>query len=215
MYKPLFIRQGAPDRGKYMRLGNCYTEWDDCGTGNGDSYLFHGAAARYVCSGSSSCKDYALPNNLSYNINYFPVSYIYSTKATQNDPAFAINVQSKGTAGERTAIQTNGAIRGVLAPNVEITKWGGTIQYGVGVVLCTNTSTITLTLPENPVEGQTLIIIQKGTGRVNLNPGSKTIYWGGSTRTSTNQFFSSTTGQFTILVYTDSAWQLQFMNSHP
>lgn len=215
MYKPLFIRQGAPDRGKYMRLGNCYTEWDDCGTGNGDSYLFHGAAARYVCSGSSSCKDYALPNNLSYNINYFPVSYIYSTKTTQNDPAFAINVQSKGTAGERTAIQTNGAIRGVLAPNVEITKWGGTIQYGVGVVLCTNTSTITLTLPENPVEGQTLIIIQKGTGRVNLNPGSKTIYWGGSTRTSTNQFFSSTTGQFTILVYTDSAWQLQFMNSHP
>ena len=212
MYKPLFIRQGAPDRGKYMRLGNCYTEWDDCGTGNGDSYLFHGAAARYVCSGSSSCKDYALPNNLSYNINYFPVSYIHSTKATQNDPAFAINVQSKGTAGERTAIQTNGAIRGVLAPNVEITKWGGTIQYGVGVVLCTNTSTITLTLPENPVEGQTLIIIQRDTGRVYLNPGMKTIHCGGSTRTSTNQFYSDTAGQFNILVYANSAWQLQWMN---
>lgn len=215
MYKPLFIRQGAPDVGKYMRLGNCYTEWDDCMTGNGDSYLFNGVAARYVCSGSSSCKNYALPENLSYNLNYFPVSYIYSTKATRNDPAFAINVQSKGTVGERTAIQTNAAIRGVFAPNVKIMRWSDTIQYGVGVVLCTNTSTITLTLPENPVEGQTLIIIQKGTGRVNVNPGTKTIYWGGSTRTSTNQFFSSTTGQFTILVYADSAWQLQFMNSHP
>lgn len=212
MYKPLFIRQGAPDKGKYMRLGNYYTEWDDCGTGNGDSYLFNGAAARYVCSGSSICKNYALPTNLSYNNNYFPVSYIYSTKATQNDPAFAINVQPKGTPGTRTAIQTNGAIRGVLAPNVEIMQWGGTIQYGVGVVLCTNNDTRTLTLPENPVEGQTLIIIQKGTGRVYLNPGKKTIYCGTS---SANNFYSDTTGQFTILVYANSAWQLQWINCRP
>lgn len=212
MYKPLFIRQGAPDMGKYMRLGNYYTEWDDCGTGNGDSYLFNGAAARYVCSGSNICKNYALPTNLSYNNNYFPVSYIYSTKATQNDPAFAINVQPKGTPGTRTAIQTNGAIRGVLAPNVEIMQWGGTIQYGVGVVLCTNNDTRTLTLPENPVEGQTLIIIQKGTGRVYLNPGKRYIYCGAS---SVNNFYSDTTGQFTILVYANSAWQLQWMNYRP
>lgn len=212
MYKPLFIRQGAPDMGKYMRLGNYYTEWDDCGTGNGDSYLFNGAAARYVCSGSNICKNYALPTNLSYNNNYFPVSYIYSTKATQNDPAFAINVQQKGTPGTRTAIQTNGAIRGILAPNVEIMQWGGTIQYGVGVVLCTNNDTRTLTLPENPVEGQTLIIIQKGTGRVYLNPGKRYIYCGAS---SANNFCSDTTGQFTILVYANSAWQLQWVNSRP
>lgn len=210
MYKPLFIRQGAPDVGRYMRLGNYYTEWDDCGTGNGDSYLFNGAAARYVCSGSNICKNYALPTNLSYNNNYFPVSYIYSTKATQNDPAFAINVQPKGTPGTRTAIQTNGAIRGVLAPNVEIMQWGGTIQYGVGVVLCTNNDTRTLKLPENPVEGQTLIIIQKGTGRVYLNPGKRYIYCGAS---SANNFYSDTTGQFTILVYANSAWQLQWMSS--
>lgn len=212
MYKPLFIRQGVPDTGKYMRLGNYYTEWDDCGTGNGDSYLFNGAAARYVCSGSNICKNYALPTNLPYNNNYFPVSYIYSTKATRNDPAFAINVQPKGTPGTRTAIQTNGAIRGVLAPNVEIMQWGGTIQYGVGVVLCTNNDTRTLTLPENPVEGQTLIIIQKGTGRVYLNPGKRYIYCGAS---SANNFYSDTTGQFTILVYANSAWQLQWMNYRP
>lgn len=212
MYKPLFIRQGAPDMGKYMRLGNCYTEWDDCGNGNGDSYLFNGAAARYVCSGSNICKNYALPTNLSYNNNYFPVSYIHSTKDTQNDPAFAINIQPKGTPGTRTAIQTNGAIRGVLAPNVEIMRWGGTIQYGVGVVLCTNNDTRTLTLPENPIEGQTLIIIQKGTGRVYLNPGKKTIYCGTS---SANNFYSDTTGQFTILVYANGAWQLQWMNYRP
>lgn len=217
MYKPLFIRQGAPDRGKYMRLGNCYTEWDDCGTGNGDSYLFHGAAARYVCSGSSSCKDYALPNNLSYNINYFPVSYIYSIKATQNDPAFAINVQSKGTAGERTAIQTNAAIRGVLAPNPMSASYSQTIPNGIGVVICTNGSDMTLTLPVNPLEGQTLIIIQGSTSKVYIvPPKGDTIYWDGQTRYDTgNRFYSGTIGQFTILVFIRGAWQLQFMNNRP
>lgn len=213
MYKPLFIRQGAPDRGKYMRLGNCYTEWDDCGTGNGDSYLFHGAAARYVCSGSSSCKDYALPNNLSYNINYFPVSYIYSIKATQNDPAFAINVQqAKGTTGERTAIQTNAAIRGVLAPNSMSASYTRTIPNGIGVVICTNGSDITLTLPVNPLEGQTLIIIQSRASRVYIVPyGDEKIYCHGQTRDKNNKFYSGTIGQFNIFVYVRGAWQLQWL----
>lgn len=212
MYKPLFIRQGAPDRGKYMRLGNCYTEWDDCGTGNGDSYLFHGAAARYVCSGSSSCKGYALPNNLSYNINYFPVSYIYSFKATQNDPAFAINVQSKGTAGERTAIQTNAAIRGVLAPNSMSVSYSQTIPNGIGVVICTNGSDMTLTLPVNPLEGQTLIIIQGSASRVYIVPyGDEKIYCHGQTRDKNNKFYSGTIGQFNIFVYVRGAWQLQWL----
>ena len=127
MYKPLFIRQGAPDAGKYMRLGNCYTEWDDSGFGFDHSYLFNGASARYVCGGvESECKKYVLPTDLTYNTNYFPVSYIYSIKSSPNDPAFAINVQkAKNTTGERTAIQTNGAIRGVLAPNSMSISWDG------------------------------------------------------------------------------------------
>lgn len=212
MYKPLFIRQGAPDRGKYMRLGNCYTEWDDCLTGNGDSYLFNGAAARYVCSGSSSCKDYALPNNLSYNINYFPVSYIYSTKATQDDPAFAINVQSSGTKGERTAIQTNAAIRGVLAPNSMSANYTQTIPNGIGVVICTNGSDMTLTLPANPLEGQTLIIIQGNANKVHIVPyGDEKIYCHGQTRDKNNKFYSGTIGQFNIFVYVRGAWQLQWL----
>ena len=220
MYKPMFVRQGSPDDNVYMRLGHQFTEWDDGNISGGNkNYFFVGAAARYVCSGDrNSCDRTALPVGLKYSSYYSelkPAAYIYSIKTLQDDPAFAINVQSLGTAGERTAIKTNAAICGVFAPNVITVLNNHTIPYGVGVVLCTNTSTITLTLPENPVEGQTLIIIQKGAGRVNLNPGAKTIYWGGSTRTSTNQFFSSTTGQFNILVYVDRAWQLQFMNSRP
>lgn len=219
MYKPLFIRQGAAENGKYMRLGNYYTEWDDCGTGNGDSYLFNGASARYVCSGSSNCTYYALPMDLSYNTGYFPVSYIYATKATQDDPAFAINVvKTKGSSdGTRTAIQTNGAIRGALAPNTEIISDTQQISNGVGIVICTNPSDMTLTLPANPVDGQTLIIIQGNDKRVYIvPPKGDTIYWGGQTRYDTgNRFYSGTIGQFTILVFIRGAWQLQFMNYRP
>ena len=212
-YLPLYIRGGIADI-NYFRVGVSCTEFSYC-YGNDFCGVWTGKAADYVCGGTDTV--FNTPTGYDYNTSYHPAEYIYATKSSPDDPAFVINVvKTKGSSdGMRTAIQTNGAIRGVLAPNVQIMQWGGTIQYGVGVVLCTNTNTITLTLPENPVEGQTLIIIQKGTGRVNLNPGSKTIYWGGSTRTSTNQFFSSTTGQFTILVYANSAWQLQFMNSHP
>lgn len=217
-YKPLFIRQGSADSGKYMRLGDCYTEWDDCGFGFDNSYLFNGASARYVCGGvESECKKYVLPTNLTYSTNFFPVSYIYSTKSSKNDPAFAINIQSSGTAGERTAIQTNAAIRGVLAPNAISINDTQTIPNGIGVVICTNGSDMTLTLPANPVEGQTLIIIQGSTSKVYIvPPKGDTIYWGGQTRYDTgNRFYSGTIGQFTILVFIRGAWQLQFMNTHP
>ena len=213
MYKPLFIRQGAPDVGKYMRLGNCYTEWDDCMTGNGDSYLFNGVAARYVCSGNGVCKNYGLPTNLSYYDSYFPVSYIHSTKSLPNDPAFAINVQRvKGTTGERTAIQTNAAIRGVFAPNSMSASYTQTIPNGIGVVICTNYSDITLTLPVNPLEGQTLIIIQGSASRVYIVPyGDEKIYCHGQTRDKNNKFYSGTIGQFNIFVYVRGAWQLQWL----
>ena len=213
MYKPLFIRQGAPDVGKYMRLGNFYTEWDDCMTSNGDSYLFNGVAARYVCSGNGVCKNYGLPTNLSYYDSYFPVSYIHSTKSLPNDPAFAINVQRvKGTTGERTAIQTNAAIRGVFAPNSMSASYTQTIPNGIGVVICTNYSDITLTLPVNPLEGQTLIIIQGSASRVYIVPyGDEKIYCHGQTRDKNNKFYSGTIGQFNIFVYVRGAWQLQWL----
>lgn len=170
MYKPLFIRQGAPENGRYMRLGNSYTEWDDCGTGNGDSYLFNGASARYVCSGSSNCTYYALPKNLTYNTGYSPVSYIYATKATQNDPAFAINVvKTKDSSdGTRTAIQTNGAIRGVIAPNLRIMNYSGQISSSDCIVIVT-TNNIKLILPPGPVAGQTLLIFTRGTSNIEVD----------------------------------------------
>ena len=216
MYKPLFIRQGAPENGRYMRLGNNYTEWDDCGTGNGDSYLFNGASARYVCSGSSNCTYYALPMNLTYNTGYFPVSYIYATKATQNDPAFAINVvKTKDSSnGTRTALQTNGAIRGVIAPNLRIMNYSGQISSSDCIVIVTKGG-ITLKLPAGPVVGQTLLIYSKVSSNVYIEYdssggyGTGKMYSDGSLQT---KIRIGRAGTFTYFIFDGENWCYAYFN---
>ena len=216
MYKPLFIRQGAPENGRYMRLGNNYTEWDDCGTGNGDSYLFNGASARYVCSGSSNCTNYALPMNLTYNTGYFPVSYIYATKATQNDPAFAINVvkTKDSSVGTRTALQTNGAIRGVIAPNLRIMNYSGQISSSDCIVIVTKGG-ITLKLPAGPVVGQTLLIYSKVSSNVYIEYdssggyGTGKMYSNGSLQT---KIEIGRAGTFTYFIFDGENWCYAYFN---
>ena len=222
-YKPMFIRQGAPDGYEYMRLGHQFTEWDDGNIfGGNKNYLFVGAAARYVCSGdTTSCTRNVLPVELRYYSEFKPAAYIYSVKTSPDDPAFAIKVvKPEGSRGERTAIQTNAAIRGVFAPNATSIYKDRQIPSGVGVVLCTNDSDMTLTLPDNPVDGQTLIIIQGSSGKVYIvPPNGKEIHFGGSIKYSSdignNRFWSGTKGQFNILVFINDVWQLQFMNNRP
>ena len=218
-YKPMFIRQGDPDGYAYMRLGHQFTEWDDCNISGGNkNYLFVGAAARYVCSADiDSCSRTVLPSYLKYYSEFKPAAYIYSVKTSPDDPAFAIKVvKPEGSSGERTAIQTNAAIRGVFAPNATSIYKDRQIPNGVGVVLCTNGSEITLTLPTNPLEGQTLIIIQGSDKRVYIVPyGDEVIYCGGQTRDKNNKFFSGMIGQFNIFVFIRGNWQLQFMNNRP
>lgn len=222
-YKPMFVRQGIPDISVYMRLGHQFTEWDDCNIGSGNkNYLFVGAAARYVCSGDTySCSRTVLPSYLKYYSEFKPAAYIYSVKTSPDDPAFAIKVvKQEGSNGERTAIQTNAAIRGVFAPNATDIYKDRQIPNGIGVVYCSNDSDMTLTLPANPVDGQTLIIIQGSTGKVYIvPPNGKEIHFGGSIKHSSdignNRFWSGTRGQFNIFVFINDAWQLQFVNNRP
>lgn len=222
-YKPMFVRQGGPDSSEYMRLGHQFTEWDDCNiSGENKNYLFVGAAARYVCSGDTySCNRTVLPSYLKYYSEFKPAAYIYSIKTSQDDPAFAIKVvKPEGSSGECTAIQTNAAIRGVFAPNATDIYKDRQIPNGVGVVYCSNDSDMTLTLPDSPVDGQTLIIIQGSSGKVYIvPPNGKEIHFGGSIKHSSdignNRFWSGTRGQFNILVFINDAWQLQFVNNRP
>ena len=215
-YLPLYIRGGIADAASYFRVGVTCTEFsypyngitDFCG-------VWIGKAADYVCGGVKNT-NLNTPYAYGYSTSYHPAAYIYAKKSSSDDPAFAINVQSSGTAGERTAIQTNAAIRGVLAPNSMSASYSQTIPSGIGVVICTNGSDMTLTLPVRPLEGQTLIIIQGNANRVYIVPyGDEKIYCHGQTRDKNNKFYSGTIGQFNIFVYVRGAWQLQWMNQQP
>lgn len=214
-YLPLYIRGGTADAASYFRVGVTCTEFSYPYNGINDFCgVWVGKAADYVCGGVKNT-NLNTPYAYGYSTSYHPAGYIYAKKSSPNDPAFAINVQkAKNTTGERTAIQTNGAIRGVLAPNAMSISWGQTIPNGVGVVICTNGSEMTLTLPTNPLEGQTLIIIQGSDKRVYIVPyGDEVIYCGGQTRDRNNKFFSGTIGQFNIFVFIRGNWQLQWLAS--
>lgn len=213
-YCPLFVRGGSPNT-DYFRVGASCTEFSYQSTLNHFNAVWFGNAARIVCKGSVNSVD--LPTNYSYNTQYEPVQYIFSEQSKKDSPALAINVIAKGFSGTPTAIQTDGAIRGVLAPNVMSISWNNeTIPNGIGVVICTNGSEITLTLPTNPLEGQTLIIIQGSDKMVYIVPyGDEVIYCGGQTRDRNNKFFSRMIGQFNIFVFIKGNWQLQWMNYRP
>lgn len=215
-YLPLYIRGGLANA-NYFRVGVSCTEFSYSYNGRDFCGVWTGKAADYVC-GSVANTAFNTPTEYGYDESYHPAEYIYTTKSLPNDPALAINVvKTKGSSnGERTAIQTNAAIRGVLAPNSMSISWNDTIPSGIGVVICTNGSEITLTLPANPIEGQTLIIIQGSDKRVYIVPyGDEVIYCGGQTRDKSNKFFSGTIGQFNIFVFIRGNWQLQFMNYRP
>lgn len=213
-YLPLYIRGGIADV-SYFRVGVSCTEFS-YRYGNDFCGVWTGKAADYVCGGTDTV--FNTPTGYDYNTSYHPAEYIYATKSSPNDPAFAINVvKTMGSSdGTRTAIQTNGAIRGVLAPNAMSISRDRTIPNDIGVVICTNDSEMTLKLPVNPLEGQTLIIIQGSTSRVYIVPsGNAKIYCHGQTRDNTTKFYSGTIGQFNIFVYVRGAWQLQWMNYQP
>ena len=216
-YLPLYIRGGTADAASYFRVGVTCTEFSYPYNGINDFCgVWVGKAADYVCGGVKNT-NLNTPYVYGYNTSYHPAGYIYAKKSSPNDPAFAINVQKpEGTAGERTAIQTNAAIRGVLAPNPISASYSQTIPNGIGVVICTNVSEMTLKRPANPLEGQTLIIIQGSDKRVYIVPyGDEVIYCGGQTRDRNNKFFSGMIGQFNIFVFIRGNWQLQWMNYQP
>lgn len=210
-YKPMFIRQGAPDGYEYMRLGHQFTEWDDGNiSGGSKNYFFVGAAARYVCSGDVfSCTRNVLPVALKYNSDIQPAAYVYSVLA-KDSAAFAIYTKAVGTAGERLAMQTNGAIRGVEALNIETIYRSQQISSGIGAARCINTAEITINLPIGPVVGQKFYVLQEGTGKVNITGDSdhQIIKFNKSIVTTCN---SNTKGQISIFIWSGKYWFGSFL----
>lgn len=164
-YCPLFVRGGSLLT-DYFRVGTSCTEFSYTSGNNAFRAVWLGNAARIVCKGSSNKMN--LPTNYAYNTQYEPVQYIYSEQSKKDSPALAINVIAKGFTGTPTALQTNGAIQGVIAPNLRIMNYSGQISSSDCIVIAT-TNNIKLILPPGPVAGQTLLIFTRGTSNIEVD----------------------------------------------
>lgn len=164
-YCPLFVRGGSLLT-DYFRVGASCTEFSYTSGNNAFRAVWLGNAARIVCKGSSN--EMNLPTNYTYNTQYEPVQYIYSEQSKKDSPALAINVIAKGFTGTPTALQTNGAIQGVIAPNLRIMNYSEQISSSDCIVIAT-TNNIKLILPPGPVAGQTLLIFTRGTSNIEVD----------------------------------------------
>lgn len=209
-YLPLYIRGGKADI-NYFRVGVSCTEFSYL-YGNDFCGVWTGKAADYVCGGIDTV--FNTPTGYDYNTSYHPAEYIYATKSSPNDPALAINVIAKGFTGTPTAIQTNGAIRGVIAPNLRIMNYSGKISSSDCIVIVTK-SGITLKLPAGPVVGQTLLIYSKVSSNVYIEYdssggyGTGKMYSGGSLQT---KIRIGRAGTFTYFIFDGENWCYAYFN---
>ena len=210
-YCPLFIRGGSLYT-DYFRVGTSCTEFSYQSSADHFNAVWFGMAARTVCKGSNNNMN--LPTNYTYNTQYEPVQYIYSEQSKKDSPALAINVIAKGFTGTPTAIQTNGAIRGVIAPNLRIMNNSGQISSSDCIVIVTKGG-ITLKLPAGPVVGQTLLIYSKVSSNVYIEYdssggyGTGKMYSNGSLQT---KIKIGRAGTFTYFIFDGENWCYAYFN---
>lgn len=210
-YCPLFVRGGSLYT-DYFRVGTSCTEFSYQSSADHFNAVWFGMAARTVCKGSNNNMN--LPTNYTYNTQYEPVQYIYSEQSKKDSPALAINVIAKGFTGTPTALQTNGAIRGVIAPNLRIMNSSGQISSSDCIVIVT-TGGITLKLPAGPVVGQTLLIYSKVSSNVYIEydssggHGTGKMYSNGSLQT---KIEIGRAGTFTYFIFDGENWCYAYFN---
>lgn len=210
-YCPLFVRGGSLLT-DYFRVGVSCTEFSYTSGNNAFRAVWLGNAARIVCKGSSN--EMNLPTNYTYNTQYEPVQYIYSEQSKKDSPALAINVIAKGFTGTPTALQTNGAIQGVIAPNLRIMNYSGQISSSDCIVIVTKGG-ITLKLPAGPVVGQTLLIYSKVSSNVYIEYdssggyGTGKMYSDGSLQT---KIEIGKAGTFTYFIFDGENWCYAYFN---
>jgi hypothetical protein len=210
-YCPLFVRGGSLLT-DYFRVGVSCTEFSYTSGNNAFRAVWLGNAARIVCKGSSN--EMNLPTNYTYNTQYEPVQYIYSEQSKKDSPALAINVIAKGFTGTPTALQTNGAIQGVIAPNLRIMNDSGQISSSDCIVIVTKGG-ITLKLPAGPVVGQTLLIYSKVSSNVYIEYdssggyGTGKMYSDGSLQT---KIEIGRAGTFTYFIFDGENWCYAYFN---
>ena len=84
----------------------------------------------------------------------------------------------------------------------------------VGIIVMTNSRTVDVKLPKNPITGQMLLVVQANSS-VNFDPvvSDRKVYCSGDLYTLPKKFNSRTVGQFNIFVWDGYVWQVHYINN--
>ena len=143
-----------------------------------------------------------------------------SVSAVNNvfDPAYAaLNVDTDEGIGIRSI---GGNLLGCIAQNVirtdSVTQKEQTAidNNRVGIIVMTNSSTVDVKLPKNPITGQMLLVVQANSS-VNFDPvvSGRKVYCSGDLYTLPKKFNSRTVGQFNLFVWDGYVWQVHYINN--
>ena len=206
-YTPAFVRGGNTLSG-YMRVGAYVTEFG-CGVSNGEyTGIWLGKSAYTVAYGSQNT--WGLPTN--YKITGATtgltnlVAYIYSPYSGDTPSVYLYKPQGG------IVMETNAGIRAAFISHVD--SYGSDFGAGdsTGLIVTTNDSySITVTLPKNPIAGQQVTVVQKGSGKVYIKSSSANIRTAGES-SATQQRVSNSQGQISLFIFDGSDWNCSYMN---
>lgn len=208
-YTPAFVRSGNPLSG-YMRVGAYVTEFG-FGESSGQYYsgVWLGRAAYTVANGKQN--SWGLPSaykmaDESVDATKF-VAYVYSPYSG-NTPSVYMYKPKGGV-----VMETNAGIRAAFISHVHDTGSDSGAGDSTGLIVTTNNSySITVKLPNNPIAGQQVTVVQKGSGKVFIKSTKANIRTAGES-SATQQRVSNSQGQISLFIFDGSDWNCSYMNS--
>ena len=207
-YTPAFVRGGNTLSG-YMRVGAYCTEFG-CGVSNGEyTGVWLGKSAYTVAYGSQNT--WGLPTNYkiigaTVDITKL-VAYIYSPYSGDT-PSVYLNKPNGGV-----VMETNAGIRAAFISHVDSPGSDFGAGDSTGLIVTTNNSySITVTLPKNPIAGQQVTVVQKGSGKVYIKSTTANIRTAGES-SATQQRISNSQGQISLFVFDGTDWNCSYFNS--
>ena len=205
-YTPAFVRSGNTVNG-YMRTGAYVTEFGHGDIAGDYTGIWLGKSAYTVASGAQNT--WGLPTNykiigVTVDISKLVV-YIYSSYSADT-PSVYLNKPNGGV-----VMETNAAIRGVFVKHVHDTGSDSYMGNSAGLVVATNDSyAITVRLPDVPIAGQQVTVIQKGSGKVYIKSNKKNIRTAGGTDV-TQQRLSNSRGQISLFIFDGNDWNCTYI----
>ena len=208
-YTPAFVRSGNPLSG-YMRVGAYVTEFG-FGESSGQYYsgVWLGRAAYTVADGKQN--SWGLPSaykmaDESVDATKF-VAYVYSPYSG-NTPSVYMYKPKGGV-----VMETNAGIRAAFISHVHDTGSDSGAGDSTGLIVTTNNSySITVKLPNNPIAGQQVTVVQKGSGKVFIKSTKANIRTAGES-SATQQRVSNSQGQISLFVFDGTDWNCSYFNS--